>query len=83
VLTVIAATALVLTPRRWQLLVMSASGILGLEILAAVLHKGPEGPLLGAMAVTAVLAGVFQYVRTKVERPPSDSEAQSPNGTSR
>lgn len=78
VLTVIAAAALVLTPRKWQLLVMSASGILGLEILALALHKGPAGPMFLATVVTAAVASVFEYVRRKVEGSRGDRDAQGP-----
>lgn len=80
VLTVIAVVALAVTPRRWQLLVLSAGAMLGLEIVAVVLHRGPEGLLLKATAVTAAVAGVLQYVRTKVERPRADSDEPGPGG---
>jgi hypothetical protein len=82
VLTVIAMVSLALTPRKWQLLVMSAGGMLGLEILAVVLHKGPEGPMFEAMAVTAAVTGAFQYVRAKVERPRGEAGAQGPTDAS-
>jgi hypothetical protein len=80
-LTVVAVLTFALTPRRWGLLVMSASGVFGLEVLALALHKGPLRLTLEAMAVTAMAAGLFQYVRMKVEAPRSEQEPHGPTGT--
>jgi len=76
VLTVVAAAALVLTPRKWQLLVMSASGILGLAILGTALGKAPLWTGVETIVVAAAVTGVLEYVRRKVDGPWGDRDAQ-------
>lgn len=66
-LTVGALVALILTPRKWELLFISAVGVLGLEILAIVLRKGPLAPLLEAMAVTVAVVIVCQYIKQRLQ----------------
>lgn len=79
-LTAGAAIALMVTPKRWTLLVMSAGGLLGLEILAIILRKGPLGPMLEAMVVTAAVAAVCQYVRARVEGSQGGKAVRQPDG---
>lgn len=78
-LTIGAVVALMLTPRKWELLLMSAGGILGLEVLAILLRKGPVGPMLGAIVVTAAVAAVCQYIRVKVDVSQGKNEVPRPN----
>lgn len=66
-LTVGALVALMLTPRKWELLFMSAAGVLGLEILAIALRKGPLAPLLGAMAVTIAVVILCQHIKRRLQ----------------
>ena len=80
-LTIGAAIALMLTPRKWELLVMFASGTIGLEILAVVLRKGPLWPMLEAIAVTGVVAAVCEYVKLKLERSRPGNEVHERNRT--
>ncbi|MGH9469729.1 MAG: hypothetical protein ACRD1N_05225 [Terriglobia bacterium] len=61
------AIALTLTPRTWELLVMSTGGILGLEILAVVLRKGHLRPMLEAVAVTAGVLIICEYIKLKLQ----------------
>ena len=69
VLTVVAAVSLALSPRKWQLLVMSASGLLGLAILGTVLGRAPLRIGIEVIVATAAIAGICEYVRQKVEGP--------------
>ena len=68
-LTVGALFLLMLTPRKWELLVMSSGGTLGLEILAVLLGKGPLRPLLEAMVITVGAVIICEYVKIRVEDP--------------
>jgi len=76
-LTIGAAIALTLTPRKWGLLAMSAGGTLGLEILAIVLRKGPLRPLLEAMVVTLAVFVLCEYVAIKIEKARPENGDQS------
>lgn len=78
-LTAAAAVALMLSPRKWGLLVMSAGGLLGLEILAVVLRKGPVRPVLEMMVVTIAVAAFCQYVRVKIEGSPREGGMRRSN----
>lgn len=80
-LTAVAVVTFLLVPRKWDLLVMSVGGVLGLEILAVVLRKGPLGPMLEAIAVTVVVAGVCGYVSLKLKRSRLSNEARDRNRT--
>jgi len=79
-LTIGAAIALMVTPRKWDLLVMSAAGTLGLEILAVILRKGPLWPLLGAMVVTIAVVVICEYIRARLENSRRQTEAQHATG---
>jgi len=79
-LTIGAAIALMVTPRKWDLLVMSAAGTLGLEILAVILRKGPLWPLLGAMVVTFAVAVICEYIRARLENSRRQTEARHATG---
>jgi hypothetical protein len=79
-LTIGAAIALMVTPRKWDLLVMSASGMLGLEILAVVLRKGPLRPLLEAIVGTFAVVVVCEYVRGRLKRSRRPPEARQATG---
>ena len=63
--TIGAGVALMLAPRKWELLALSSGGLLGLEILQFALHGTPLRLALEWVLPTAAAAAVFQYMRKK------------------
>ena len=72
--TIGAGAALILTPRKWELLALSAGGLLGLEILQFALHGTPVHLAVEWIFPTAIAAVVFQYMRMKVKNSRRDAE---------
>src|SRR5690348_4958362 len=73
--TIGAAVALILAPRKWELLALSAGGLLGLEILQFALHGTPLHLALEWIISTTAAAVVFQYMRMKVKTSRRNAES--------
>ncbi len=72
-LTIIAAAAVALTPRKLDLLRLSAGGLLGLEIFGFVLHGAPLHLWLEWVPATAAVAIVLQCMNMKAENSRRDA----------
>lgn len=80
-LTIGALLIVLLAPRKWDLLAMSAGGTLGLEILGTLLRKAPVRIEIEAIIVTGAIFVSCEYIKLRLQNARLQNEAQ--HGTTR